>query len=388
MAVNNINTLSGVFFTSLLTLFSHCTCAQDPHLKLENGRVWAKDLNAEVLYTFARYFNSQTDWESVFPVKTQSGADDIVIGGTYEVFETAVAFTPRFPFANNIDYLAMFHLEELARNTNEIYLPRISSNPLRLTFRLSPPSASPAEITAIYPTNSLLPENLLKIHITFSKPMTSGMVYDKLKLLDEENREVEKPFLVLDQELWDADMKTLTVLFDPGRIKRGLKPNLEMKPALREGERYTLVVQEGWTDIDGLGTRNTYTKKFRCTEPDRSSPSVASYKVHAPLTSAAPLIVELQESHDFILLSRHIVVRDVTGAIVEGVLSIGPNESTFQFVPKHPWVESKYTIEINPLLEDLAGNNLNRLFDEDLQRASSNRKTENRLNFTFVKKEG
>ena len=35
---------------------------------------------------------------------------------------------------------------------------------------------------------------------------------------------VADPFLELDEELWSTDGRRFTLLFDPGRIKRGLKP--------------------------------------------------------------------------------------------------------------------------------------------------------------------
>lgn len=386
MALNFCKILSGAILPSLLTLSSELASAQDAYLRLENGRVWVSDLDPEVLYTFTRYFNSQSDWECIFPVQVRSGVDHIVINGTYKVFENSVVFTPRFPFANHVDYLALFHLEELYKNANEIYLPKISRKDLRLMFRISPVEAVPAEVVTIYPTSGLLPENLLKFHITFSKPMTSGEIYNKLKLLDANGQEVEKAFLILDQELWDSEMKTVTVLFDPGRIKRGLRPNLEMKPALQVDETYTLRIEGGWKDIDGLMTTKTVTKEFKCIAADRTSPSIASYKVYAPKHSAGPLAIDLQEPHDFILLSRYIIVRDPEGEIVPGSLTIGANETQIEFVPKYPWLEAKYTIDINPLLEDLAGNNLNRLFDEDVTLSSAKPNAGDRLSFTFSQK--
>jgi hypothetical protein len=43
----------------------------------------------------------------------------------------------------------------------------------------------------------------------------------------------------------------------------------------------------------------------------------------------------------------------------------------------------RYTIQVNPLLEDLAGNNLNRLFDEDLAAPSTTDRSIQELNFKF-----
>ena len=55
--------------------------------------------------------------------------------------------------------------------------------------------------------------------------------------------------LEVGEELWDADQCRLTLFFDPGRIKRGLRPHLEAGPPLTEGEAYRLT--EGVLTVDG-----------------------------------------------------------------------------------------------------------------------------------------
>ncbi len=384
MAVKKLRSLPGAF-TFLATFFFVNAFAQQPRLIHEYGSVWARDLDPEVLYTFTRYFNSQTDWESVFPIVTKESTNGIVVSGTYKVSHDAVGFTPRFPFAIGVSYVATFHAEQLARNANEVYLPKMPAETMTLEFTLTPVGKVPATLVAIHPTSDVLPENLLKFHLTFSKSMSLGYVYEKVKLYDQQNNLVEKPFLILDQELWDEEMKTVTILFDPGRIKRGLRPNLEMKPALKAGEQYTLVVEEGWKDIDGQLTDQDFQKTFHCVAADRTSPSKNFYSVSSPQHRTAPLMLDLQEPHDFILLSTGVRVFDNLGNEIPGTLHVDKNDSHVQFVPKNPWLESRYTISINPLLEDLAGNNLNRLFDEDISASKSKDSVIHELSFTFSK---
>jgi hypothetical protein len=357
---------------------SNCTNSASNH-----GKVWVKNLNPEVLYTFTRYFNSQKDWQSIFPVTTKENLNGIVLPGTYEVFNDAIRFTPRFPFAMHIVYVAKFDAAQLAQNTNEVYLPTMASDNLELEFSSSRAARHAAELLTIYPTSNALPENLLKFHLTFSKSMALGEVYSKVKLYDGHGKEVEKPFLIVDQEFWDDQMKTITILFDPGRIKRGLRPNLEMKPALADGASYTLVVEEGWKDIDGLQTLQKVTKSFRCIKPDRQSPRASAYEVFSPQFENAPLVVNLKEPHDVILLANSLRIFDERGNAIDGTIVVREHESSVEFVPKNPWLESQYTIRINPLLEDLAGNNLNRLFDEDLAGNSPKERPTHELNFKF-----
>lgn len=386
MAVELSHPISRAMLSLLLISFcSNFVNAQGPRLIVEDGHIWIKNLDAEVLYTFSRYFNSQEDWESVFPVTTKDTSHGIVIPGTYEVFKDAVRFTPRFPFAQHVVYVAKFDAAQLSGNTNEVYLPKMNEDYLELEFSSSKASQPVAQVTAIYPSGSILPENLLKLHLSFSKPMTLGEVYNKVKLLDANGKDVEKPFLIVDQEFWNDDMTVVTILFDPGRIKRGLRPNLEMKPALKEGEQYTLIVEEGWKDIDGLLTARTISKTFRCISADRQSPIASSYQVAPPLFETSPLVINLKESHDYILLTKAVKIFDDQGNLVDGTVVVKDNESSIAFVPKAPWVQMEYTIQINPLLEDLAGNNLNRLFDEDVTSRSSTPLRVHQLNFRFSK---
>ena len=80
-----------------------------------------------------------------------------------------------------------------------------------------------------------------------------AMLLDEIAchLLDAAAKEVDLPFLELEQELWDSSGKRFTLFFDPGRIKRGLKPREEVGPALEEGKSYTFVVDRAWHDAQG-----------------------------------------------------------------------------------------------------------------------------------------
>ena len=68
---------------------------------------------------------------------------------------------------------------------------------------------------------------------------------------DRKDKPLDLPLLELDQELWDREGQRLTVLFDPGRIKRGVLPRDEVGSALFEGSAYTLVIDSKWHDANG-----------------------------------------------------------------------------------------------------------------------------------------
>ena len=51
---------------------------------------------------------------------------------------------------------------------------------------------------------------------------------------------------------------------------------------------------------------------------------------------------------------------------IDGDFSLSDNETLIHFKPKSHWQPGQYQIIVSSILEDLAGNNLNRLFDNDL----------------------
>ena len=108
------------------------------------------------------------------------------------------------------------------------------------------PASDEAKVIAVYPTLDTIPENLLKIYIEFSKPMREGEALQHLVLIKNGKDTLQSTFLDLDPELWNNDRTVLTLWLDPGRIKRGLQPNLAMGPPLTRGNKYTLIVKQEW----------------------------------------------------------------------------------------------------------------------------------------------
>ena len=65
--------------------------------------------------------------------------------------------------------------------------------------------------------------------------MSRGKAYRRVHLLDADGKEVDRAFLELGEELSAPDGKRFTLLIDPGRIKRGLKPRKDLGPVLEQG---------------------------------------------------------------------------------------------------------------------------------------------------------
>ena len=93
--------------------------------------------------------------------------------------------------------------------------------------------------------------------------MSRGEAYRHIRLLDGAGKPVDTPFLELDEELWLRDGTRFTLLFDPGRIKRGLKPREELGPVLEAGKSYQLVIDRDWLDAEGNPLKTEFRKTLR-----------------------------------------------------------------------------------------------------------------------------
>jgi hypothetical protein len=51
---------------------------------------------------------------------------------------------------------------------------------------------------------------------------------------------------------------------------------------------------------------------------------------------------------------------------VQGTQEIGRQERSWQVIPREPWAPGSHQLLIDPVLEDLAGNSVSRVFDRDL----------------------
>jgi hypothetical protein len=246
-------------------------------------------------------------------------------------------------------------------------------------FRVGGRFALPAEIheltrvLTVYPTATALPENLLRLYVTFSAPMNRGEAWQNLRLLriadDGSETAVEAPFVEIEQELWDASQQRLTILFDPGRIKRGLRPHDEAGPPLTTGGVYRLIVASEWLDAHNQPLALSHEKMLRVGAADRESPNPEDWQLtppnagdHDPKNRDA-VVLAFPESLDRGLLMRLVRVVDSAGERLDGMPETGDGETTWRFVPEAPWTAGDYAIEVDTLLEDLAGNSLRRLFD-------------------------
>jgi hypothetical protein len=282
-------------------------------------------------------------WPSVFAVYAGASKDVPPMMGVYAVQSGTLTFRPRFALSPGMRVRAVFQGVESVFDT-----PRAEA-------------VSSTRVARVYPGANEVPENQLKFYIEFSAPMSRGEAWKYIRLLKSDGTPVELPFLEIDQEMWDADAKRLTVLFDPGRIKRGVKPLEDIGPAIEAGHSYTLTIDRQWLDGTGAPLMASHRKEFRVTEADRVPIDPARWTLSSVKAGTRDaLTIAFREPLDAALASRLIWVEGVSGKAV-----LGAEEREWRFVPDQPWAAREYAIQVDTALEDLAGNKIGRPFEVD-----------------------
>jgi hypothetical protein len=159
----------------------------------------------------------------------------------------------------------------------------------------------------------------------------------------------------------------VTLLFDPGRIKRGLKPREELGPALLDGGSYTLQIDSQWRDGRGQPLKETWSKSFRVAPPDDRQPDTADWKITAPAAATREALrVQFDEPLDHGLSRSMISIEDSAGGQVPGEIEVANQETEWLFTPSEPWRAGTYELVVDTRIEDLAGNSIARTFEVDL----------------------
>lgn len=300
-----------------------------------------------------------TEVQSVFTVSVARPESDELspMLGTSRVIQNRLVFEPRFPLVPGVTYVAnLLPFEATGRTISQRFtLPK-------------PRPETPTALLNVFPTSPELPENQLKFYLFFSRPMSRGQAYRHLGLFKENGEKVEGAFLEIAEELWDPTGTRFTLLMDPGRVKRGLKPREEDGPILEEGHRYTLIVDQAWSDAAGFELKEPVKKTFAVLAPDDEPLDTANWKIEAPAdNNDHTLSVIFPEPVDRALLERVLWVETSDGARVAGTVTIDRQETRWRFQPVQSWNdEATYLLAVERILEDRAGNRIGRKFEVDV----------------------
>lgn len=300
-----------------------------------------------------------SDWFQVFVGPVQDCcAGKTPVAGRYKADVRSVRFSPGFEFVGGQEYVVRLKSPDASGRSVE---KRVS-----FSINTETPVSEPG-VTAVYPSGDLLPENILRFYLHFSTPMQPNVAFDYIKLVDESGHVDTAAFMQFKQELWNEDRTRLTLLMDPGRIKRGVATNLELGPALHEGNRYRLVVEPGWPSASGVRATEGYSKPFRVSAPLRLLPDPRDWQVTAPaLHTYGRFEVQFDRVFDVEQLRKSIRLWSPSGEEIEGEIHIEDNERRWVFRPDKPWSSKQVRLVVNSELEDVAGNNLRDLLDHSI----------------------
>lgn len=278
--------------------------------------------------------------------------------GNFSFEKEMVNFTPLVPFTPGETY--------------HLYKDTL----LVSSFHIKQNSSARPELITIYPTRDTVPENLLKMYFVFSEPMQEvGDPLDYITIQNTGDQKEESIFLHLEAELWNKEHTQLTLWLDPGRIKTDLIPNKEKGLPIIKGNTYDIQIDSNWRAANGQTLKETYRKHLYVSSRDTHSPLVSEWEIEIPKANTLDaLTIDFKESLDAILVAEtiHFFNADSTG--VYGEIDLQLNEKGILFYPENPWVKGKFTIQVASKLEDLSGNNLNHLFDRNLQTSDSGSK--------------
>lgn len=285
-----------------------------------------------------------------------SGQTSTPVLGALEILEDRYQFKPVVPFTDGQKY-------EIRSNGKLLTSFIVESDYKKVSGRLK----------AIYPSRDTVPENLLKIYLQFAQPMQEvGEVLNFIEVKDETTSKVVDVFLELETELWNKEHTRLTLWLDPGRIKTDLIPNLEKGLPLLEGHEYTIHISKNWKTAAGIPLTKGYSKKLVVTTRDSSKPNPEKWKILPPvLGQHRELSIDFNEALDAVLALESFTIRNSKGEVVAGEIVLDKKEERILFMPIDNWKKDTYTILIDAKLEDLAGNNLNSLFDTDMHQTKN-----------------
>lgn len=282
------------------------------------------------------------------------------MAGRFLVEGPSVWFAPRFPFGDGVSYSLLVEPGGDADGPEvwEIQRP-------------SPEAPSTTEVVEIYPTAADLPVNLLRVYVHFSAPMSEGWAVRAITVsLADTGETLEDVFLPPEPELWDAQRKRLTMLLDPGRIKRGLVPNLEFGYPLVEGATVHISVAPAFRDAAGQPLRAGAERSYSIGPALRSRIDPTAWQLTPPAAGTRkPLLVEFDRPLDHGLLQHCLSVQDGHGRTVAGLAEIAARERVWRFTPDNPWTTGEHRLVVEPRLEDIAGNSPARVFDRDVTKA-------------------
>jgi hypothetical protein len=259
-----------------------------------------------------------------------------------------VRFAPALPFATGESYKVEFRQLDGTWNTQRI--------------RLETPKAPVPEVS-LTPSPAVLPANALKVYLHFTQPMEQGVFLDRITLLRQDGSVVTGAFR--ETELWSPDGRRLTLWLHPGRQKTGVNLNTNEGLVLREGARHVLKIAADWRSAAGVPLGREFHHDIEAGAADHTCPAPQRWKVVPPKAGTRErLTITFDKPLDPAMLTTALTVHQGLDRLA-GTIHVASDAASWSFTPFRAWSAASHVLKIDPLLEDLAGNNLLHPFEVD-----------------------
>ena len=300
-------------------------------------------------------------WTSLFRVSVSpgDGPGALAVSGDYTVTGGTVRFTPILPFEAGRSYNVTF--DPAAAGRALAHVSRVT----RVIATPAPPAGPAVQVTEVYPTGPVVPANLLRMYVEFSGPMGTVPGEKYIRLIDAAGNDIADALLPLDTDLWNGERTRFTILFDPGRVKRGILPNRAMGRPLHPGDTFSIVIEQRWPDAHGRPLAGAFKKEYRVGPAIEGALDTGTWRIDAPAAgSRDALRVAFPSPLDRGLAQRALSVQRAGEATeLAGDVMVDAGETTWRFTPRDPWQAADHVILILPSLEDPTGNRIGRAFE-------------------------
>ncbi|MEM7561536.1 MAG: hypothetical protein AAF353_00660 [Pseudomonadota bacterium] len=245
----------------------------------------------------------------------------------------------------------------------EVALSLSEGRRLNYTWTVTDEGNAPnPRVIAMIPESTILPANTLRIYLEFDQPMARGHVRDFIQFIDANGFVDRHAFLNLRTELWNDQQTRVSLLFDPGRLKKDVGPNKEIGTPLVAGERYSIQVLKGMKSAAGLPLTESSVFEFDAVKSERTNIDPSRWALGIPHSgSISPLSLGFNRTMDSENIKHTLWVRSADNQIIEG--EVTQSHQRWMFTPESIWKSGNYEIVIHHSMEDIAGNRVSHGFD-------------------------
>ena len=320
------------------------------------GQVKSPELTKAALDQLENSSLTFDEWSSIFSVRVSKDARPTL--GSYSIQKNQIIFKPRFLPDPNIVYLITFSYQRL----NEVFGTGLSDIEINKKIQFKSANYLATQITEITPRADSLPANLLGVYLHFNGPMGFENPYSYINLYDEQKRLIKDAFVELPEGLWNENRTRLTLLFHPGRVKRGVGPNVKQGSIFEEGKSFTIQVSNQWTDANGNQLTYPFTKSIVAIGAVRAKMSVESWIVNTTCNDSCRILIKPDHLLDLEMAIRYLQLKDSNNQAIP-IKITSRRDGSIELKSSSILPGKTYHMIIDPQLEDVCGNTFLNSFD-------------------------